>query len=285
MRKQVTPVVDLNELAKQFAAGELSLQGVYFTHLQPGIYKGHTKSRPTPYAGLVFALRGQAVFTFDNTPYELQPGLIVHGPRGMALQVEVGPGGFEYALIHYTLDSPAGSSPDAYTRTHYMLDTGEQPRIMELLRLLQTSMTTPGPLQAVRSKELFYGTVYEMLSCARSRLNAGSRSMIEHALGYIHEHYMEPLNLKTLAGLYEMDVKKFAYAFRKYAGMFPIDYLIRHRMSRARQLLVATSCSVSEIAESVGYGDAHYFSRLFRKHTGCSPSEFRAQSGNNPPLF
>ncbi|GJM74781.1 hypothetical protein HMSSN036_69970 [Paenibacillus macerans] len=31
--------------------------------------------------------------------------------------------------------------------------------------------------------------------------------MIEHALGYIHEHYMEPLNLKTLAGLYEMDVK------------------------------------------------------------------------------
>lgn len=280
----MTPIVDLNELARQFAAGALTVHGVYITQLQPGHYHGHTKLRPTPYAGFVFALRGQAVFEFDGTPYELSPGLIVHGAKNMALKLAVGPTEFEYALIHYALEMPPGE-PAGYAGTHYTLDTGENPHIAELLRLLHAAMTTPGHLQAVRAKELFYGTVYEMIGSARSRLNVENRNTIEHALAYIHDHYMEPLNLKKLAGLSGMDVKKFAYSFHKYVGIFPIDYVIQHRMSRARQLLATSRSTVSDIAESVGYADAHYFSRLFKKHAGCSPSEFRSRGGNNPPVF
>ncbi|MGG6313797.1 helix-turn-helix domain-containing protein [Paenibacillus macerans] len=280
----MTPIVDLNELAGQFAAGALTIHGTYLSSLEPGHYDGHSPDRPTPYAGFVFALRGQAKFALNGTPYELVPGIIVHGAKNMTLQLDLDPSGFEYALIHYSLELPAGNTA-AYHETHYGLETGENPHIVEMLRLLHAAMTTPGMLQAVRAKELFYGTVYEIVSCARSRQNIESRSTVEHALEYIHEHYMESLNLKKLAGLYDMDVKKFAYWFHKYIGLFPIDYVIRHRMARARQLLATSRCSISDIAESVGYVDAHYFSRLFRKHIGCSPSEFRDRSGNHPPVL
>ncbi|UFJ40709.1 AraC family transcriptional regulator [Brevibacillus humidisoli] len=278
------PIVDLNELARQLANGALTIHGVYMTNLQPGRYYGHTPSRPTPHAGFVFALRGHAVFECNGTPYDLYPGRIVHGAKQMALRVTVGPSGFEYALIHYSLTPPAGEG-EGYTGTHYVLETVENPQIVETLRLLQTAMTTPGHLQSVRSKALFYSTVYQMISSARNRRNAESQNTMEHAIQYIHGHYMEPLSLSKLAGLYDMDEKKFAYAFNKYVGMFPIDYVIQHRIRRAGQLLATSHCSVRDIAESVGYSDAHYFSRLFKKHVGCTLSEFRSRSGNNPPVF
>lgn len=266
------------------SVGAVDIHGVYLTSLRPGRYFGHTPSQPTPYAGFVFALRGQAVFTFNGTPYELTPGLVAHGAKGMTLRVDVGSSGFDYALIHYTLSAPP-EEPEGYTGAHFVLETGINPRITELLYMLETSVTTPGHLQAVRTKELFYSTIYETFSCARNRMNRESRNAVEHVLDYIHTHYTEPLNLEKLAGLADMDIKKFAYAFHKYAGVYPIDYLIQHRMSRARVLLATSSAAVKNIAESIGYGDAHYFSRLFKKYTGCTPSEFRARNGNNPPLF
>ncbi|WP_270406710.1 AraC family transcriptional regulator [Paenibacillus timonensis] len=278
------PIVDLNELAGQFAAGALTIHGVYLSSLEPGQYDGHSKERPTPHAGLVFALRGQAEFAFDGTPCELVPGVVAHGAKNMTLQLKVPATGFEYVLIHYTLKLPAESKLE-YHRTHYSLEPGENPRIVEMLRQLHAAANTPGSLQALRVKELFYGTIGEVIGCARNRLNVESRSAVEHALEYIHAHYMEPLNLRKLAGLHDWDVKKFAYAFHKYVGLFPIDYVIRHRMARASELLATSRCSVGDIAESVGYGDAHYFSRLFKKHVGCSPSEFRARNGNDPPIL
>ncbi len=266
------------------AGGAVTVHGVYLTSLRPGRYFGHTSDRPTPHAGFVFALRGQAVFTFNGTPYELTSGIVVHGARGMTLRVDVGTSGFDYALIHYTLSAAPGE-PQGYTGTHFVLETGENPRITELLHLLQASVTTPGHLQAVRTKELFYSTIYEALSCARNRMNRESRNAVEHVLEYIHTHYTEPLNLEKLAGLVDMDIKKFAYVFHKYVGVYPIDYLIQHRMSRARVMLATSNSSIRNIAESIGYGDSHYFSRLFKKYTGCTPSEFRSRNGNNPPFF
>lgn len=277
-------IIDLNELAGQFAAGALTIHGVYRSSLEPGQYNGHSRDRPTPHAGLVFALRGQAVFTFDGTPYELAPGVVVHGAKNMTLQLKVPASGFDYVLIHYSLDFPTEDKL-GYHQAHYALEPGENPRVVEMLRQLHTAANTPGSLQALRGKELFYGALGEVIRCTRNRLNVESRSIVEHALEYIHAHYMEPLNLKKLASLHDLEVKKFAYAFHKYVGLFPIDYVIRHRMARASELLATSRCSVSDIAESVGYSDAHYFSRLFKKHVGCSPSEFRVHHGNHPPVL
>lgn len=265
---------DLNALAQRFAAGLLTMDGVYRTALPPGRYAGHSRSNPTTRSGLVFALKGEAVFTFNGRPYRLGPGKVLHGGKNMELILETGPSGFEYILIHYTAEPMiafAGSP-------HFMLDCGESLAVAEKLEQLRAVMAAPGGISALRGKELFYGILHETLTCARSKLNRDSRPAIEQAIEYIHAHYMEPLTLPKLAARHGMEVKPFAYLFSKYAGMSPISYLIRHRMKRAEHLLLTTAYPVGEIARSVGYSDVHYFSRLFRKHRGCAPTEFRRQS-------
>ncbi|RZU64277.1 AraC-like DNA-binding protein [Microterricola gilva] len=66
-------------------------------------------------------------------------------------------------------------------------------------------------------------------------------------------------------------------AVRTVTGSTPIELLVQSRIRMARQLLVDTELPVSRIAELVGYADAAYFSRLFARRTGVSPSRHRAQ--------
>ena len=64
--------------------------------------------------------------------------------------------------------------------------------------------------------------------------------------------------------------------FKNEVGDTPINYLISLRMKEAEQLLLAQpDASVQDIAKSVGYEDAYHFSKVFKKHFGISPSNFR----------
>ncbi|MGO4184478.1 helix-turn-helix transcriptional regulator [Paenibacillus sp. TAF43_2] len=62
--------------------------------------------------------------------------------------------------------------------------------------------------------------------------------------------------------------------FHKYTGFRPIDYVINYRMERASDLLKAGNYSIHDIAVSVGYTNSLYFSRLFKKKFGLSPSAY-----------
>ncbi|MBW7458670.1 helix-turn-helix domain-containing protein [Paenibacillus sepulcri] len=278
--------VDLNELAGQIAGGQLSVDGVYRVFLPSGSYPAHTREYPTPFSGFVFALRGRGTFIFEGREaYELIPGKIVHGAKNMELSLVIDEPGLEYCLIHYTLAREAVAERQRYADTHYSLETGENAIIAQLLQLLHEVYGVPGHMSAVRIKELFYSLLYESLTAARNQQNRESEELIRHAIEHIHNRYREPITLASLAQLEGLEVKQFSYLFNKYSGMFPIDYLIQHRMKRARQLLAQSNCSISGIAESIGYNDPHYFSRLFKKHTGSSPRAFRSGLGNNPHLL
>ncbi|MFD2329084.1 helix-turn-helix domain-containing protein [Cohnella sp. GCM10020058] len=112
-----------------------------------------------------------------------------------------------------------------------------------------------------------------------------NRSEIDAIISYMQRFYMENHTVESLAERCGIKAKRFSYLFSKYTGSFPIDYLIRHRLDRAKQLLAASDCAIFQVAESVGYADTHYFSRLFKKYEGCSPGEYRNRLGNRPLLF
>jgi AraC-like DNA-binding protein len=66
------------------------------------------------------------------------------------------------------------------------------------------------------------------------------------------------------------------YCFRKEMGLTPVIYLNRYRINKARQLLVESNQSITEIALAVGFSDSGYFSRLFRREVGIPPESYRA---------
>jgi AraC-like DNA-binding protein len=90
-------------------------------------------------------------------------------------------------------------------------------------------------------------------------------------------YYHQPWQVEELASLAGMSASHFFRCFRKAAGASPIDWLRRERINQAKLRLVETRDQIHEIAEQVGYRDPYYFSREFKRLTGSSPRQFRAQ--------
>ena len=84
-----------------------------------------------------------------------------------------------------------------------------------------------------------------------------------------------PWRLAQLARLARLSVPHFCRRFRQVFHSAPIDWLRRERITRAKRRLLDSDDSIKEIAEEVGYHDAFYFSRDFKRYTGSSPSDYR----------
>ena len=108
--------------------------------------------------------------------------------------------------------------------------------------------------------------------------NSGNknRSILKTAVDFIDEHYMdEDISLNTAANVANVSSNHFSALFSQNMGQTFIEYLTTLRMNKAKELLRCTGMRSSEVAGEVGYKDAHYFSYLFKKTQGMTPSEYR----------
>ncbi len=102
-----------------------------------------------------------------------------------------------------------------------------------------------------------------------------SSEKIDEATTYFHEHYRENINIESYVESKGLTTSSFFRKFKHYTGMTPLQYLLDIRLSNAKKLLETTDYSINEIASIIGYENALYFSRLFHKHVGVSPKEYR----------
>lgn len=117
-----------------------------------------------------------------------------------------------------------------------------------------------------------------ILDVAEGVSRTGARLPIEVSLRYIHSSYDSPLSVPELAAMENLSNSRYIALFKECMGMPPSAYIIRLRMNAARELLRTTDMSVKRIGILVGYSDAHFFSKLFKKHVGLSPVEFREKN-------
>lgn len=99
---------------------------------------------------------------------------------------------------------------------------------------------------------------------------------VEEALRYIEDHYCDPVTIQDLANHLGLNRSYLHRIFKSVTGSSIQSYLLDYRMRQACILLKTTSLSVRVVAHSVSYIDPLYFSRIFHKKMGVSPSEYRA---------
>lgn len=104
---------------------------------------------------------------------------------------------------------------------------------------------------------------------------------LKRALSLIREKYFEPLRLSDLAAAAEMTPKYFCRAFAGMTGRTPVDYLIYYRVERACEKLKLTDDTITDIAVSCGFNDMSYFSKIFKRYKGCSPTHYRTHVAKN----
>ena len=115
---------------------------------------------------------------------------------------------------------------------------------------------------------------YSFRKVLETRRQSGSAS-IREAKQYLAEHYRENPSLEDVADRVGMSPTYLSAMFKKEVGIGFSDYLIQLRCEEAKRLIRTTQEPLASVAEAVGYQDAKYFSRIFRKTVGIKPSEYR----------
>lgn len=96
-----------------------------------------------------------------------------------------------------------------------------------------------------------------------------------HAIAYMKVHYSEPITLETIAENSGLSTSYFSRKFKEQTGENYIDVLTDIRMKEAERMLLETDDRIEAIIEKTGYCDDKHFRKLFLRHTGMNPSEYR----------
>ena len=100
---------------------------------------------------------------------------------------------------------------------------------------------------------------------------------IDNVISEIREHYMEDISLTSLASKYNISMGRLSEMIKENLKVNFSDYIASLRIQRAKELLRDESLSIQEIAEIVGYNDYFYFTKVFKKVEGISPSKYRKE--------
>ena len=102
------------------------------------------------------------------------------------------------------------------------------------------------------------------------------KNTINKIESFIKAHYSEQISVNYIADIFSLDVSYLSRAFKNHKGISPIEFIVRLRMEKAKELLSGNpNLTIKDIAEAVGYNDQFYFSRIFKIITGVSPSIFK----------
>ena len=98
---------------------------------------------------------------------------------------------------------------------------------------------------------------------------------VRAVIQYIEEHYQETLTLEKVAEAVNLNPVYLSNIFRKETNEKFVDYVHKRKIEAAKQMLCSEDTSVVNIAETLGYFDSKYFSKIFRKYVGIKPTDYR----------
>jgi two-component system response regulator YesN len=153
---------------------------------------------------------------------------------------------------------------------------GDVDKVLPELGSIETVMSDIKTMEQLRDQVC--RMLLSVLEYRDSKPNDQYKELIHRAKDYINLHYTDhELSLHEVALHVNLSASHFSLVFSHEAGQTFKEYLTEVRINKAKELLRMTSLRSAEIAYQVGYNDPHYFSSVFKKHTGLSPMEFRAQ--------
>ncbi|MFS0919155.1 ABC transporter substrate-binding protein [Brevibacillus sp. 179-C 1.1 NHS] len=257
------------------------------------------RSYQLPASAFLFTVRGSGLLRLDGNVHTIMNCYISHAGKGTYVDIEEVQDELEYFLILYKAHLPLPSRQELLRllektqpfHIQYGFTPMHQANVFVAISRMQQAWNHNGNLDKLRAKTLLYQLVCELMTQMQSQgIGATVPNLVVQAVRFIEEHYAEAFTLDDLATLLNCSSRSLQRTFKAQLAIGPIDYLIQVRIQKAQELLRQTNVGLKEVAEAVGYADSYYFSRIFKKHTGISPSSFKenpltAEQRRQSPLF
>ena len=150
--------------------------------------------------------------------------------------------------------------------------------LYEKVKLLEQEWREASGLGKLHVRALFHQFVYELLQQLYGQgIEPLKPDLVSQTVAYMSEHFSRPMTLESIAEELECSTGHLSRLFKSKMHTSPIHYLGQVRAERAAELLMQTDATLQEIAERVGYPDAHSLSRSFKKYKGLSPVQFKKE--------
>lgn len=235
----------------------------YYTHNKRGLQRDIDRHQ-IKFHELTFLLDGVMTYYVDDERFDMVSGDIIYLPAGSMRRRDVCKGMNDYVSINFHCF-------DELPLKFFMNDgINEEVRMLiEYLDKIYKSPTGINPQKMVHALETL------VLQLSDNLLSVSKPPLAVEIANYLSRHYRERITLEDISRETYFSVAYCESEFKKAYGKSIIHYLIDIRVSEAKALLVETSLSCSVIAEMVGFDDANYFSRIFKKRIGFSPLQYR----------
>jgi len=240
------------------------------------VWDGRARGQ-TPFTVLQYTISGVGMLRYENRTMKVHPGeaMLVIVPHNHCYWLEEGEEweffwismhGTEVLRIHEIVLNARGPVLELKRQTVDMLAACS-------LRLMTNEADLPGASSSIAyeaAMALFDDTF------GPSEQASASESPLSRARHYVLANLGDELTVDRLAGIAGLSRAHFSRGFASMTGLAPAEYVLQERMKRAAKLLIANrELPVKEIAALCGIPDNNYFSKVFRRTYGISPTDFR----------
>lgn len=263
-----------------------------FTVLRPDLSKSHPGRGEAHYfPEIIYLSRGQHTLLIDGTEYTLTEGqMIIYAPNAYHMSL-LRPKLAEAFIL--TFEARSEFLPSLYNRV-ITLNANQRRNLTSIIEegvgyfcgrdpsegiagmMLKSGLDSSMLWGLKKRIELFLIDVYKTETEATQSRSKELRWNEEftYAVEFLQAHLTDSLTLSQIAEGCSMSISKLKLLFRQKAHMGPINYWNELRIEEAKRLIRKSDLNVTQISEQLGFASIHYFSRLFKKVAGVSPTEY-----------
>jgi AraC-like DNA-binding protein len=225
---------------------------------------------------LAFAIEGNALYQVDDKEIDIKKGDALFFQKGQNHTGTTNPENpWSYYSIAFDLEDLSEDKGKSILNITTVTTLKNFIKYDEKLKQLNIAWTTKstGYLLECRSiiTELLFFLVTERTTTGKNDINI---KKIEKIKKFLSENYDKSYTCTELAAMADVSPSHFRMIFKFHTGYTPIEYQNFLKINKACDILLSGACNVTETAYSLGYDDIFYFSRLFKKITGTSPTEY-----------
>ncbi|MCO7125322.1 AraC family transcriptional regulator [Sporolactobacillus shoreicorticis] len=243
-------------------------------------------SRTLSHHELILFTGGSGAVTIDRRHYSIKKGLLCYISPGLhhTFAAEAGPGGF--LSVHFSYAEVERSQTQWKIhegKKKLMKKTGKKLtdyyEVEALFRRLTTCWDKKRPGYPFAARTLFQQLLTAIAENIRKQnRNDASALKVEHIVDHMQRNLSKHVTLEKLSEIVQWSPTYLTRVFKESTGYSVISYFNKMKIDKAKELILDGNHKIKEVAHLLGFADEFYFSRLFKKSEGISPSEYYSRN-------
>ena len=261
------------------------------THLGPHApYPFHSAQHPGPFRSvstgrvlseyqIVYVTKGFGVFASDTHEYRVGPGcfFLIFPGKFHRYNPDPETGWDEWWLGFRGPLADMLCAEKVISEDKPFFEIGIESTFLGIFDQIFRTVKKQEPLYQAQAGALIFQLLSEIVGhTQRIGLSGHSSNLVEQAKHSMNEKVFDTFDLSEFCKESGVSLSHLGVTFKAYTGMSPYQYFITIKLNKAKEFLQTKEFSIKEIAFKLGFQDQYYFSRLFKKKTGISPSHYGA---------